>query len=506
MFVGDETQNGRGVGLPVQLRQWQALILLAVAIVVAAFAVTVAPFHTVIVLCVPFAIVPSLKHLRPFAISALLILSLCEIYIDVGGRTVRLETLFIFVLLGAVVSQIAVGRRKLDPSPIYKPLFIFAGFLVFSSLVGMSQAVSSEFKLVAFVNMVRLVLAYLAFVVVYNFKAKPETKLAAIINATILFSFVSCGLALLQIAHHKGLLPFGLPELLTKSKAEANMELGREIFGPFVGQTGAHMFAVMLSMQTLAVFCYGLTTRSTLKKVLCACYVGLMILILVRISVRAPLFGMFAGCAVVLALEHKGLGRKVFAVAAVGCCGLLILYYLATHQFETYWLRRIQYSIPLVSSRGIEWRWGNTMTGRFEYWSIAWQMIKQNPILGVGINMYEPLTAHYTNKPLIPHPHNGLIHVITELGIVGTIAFTWLAVACIRELLKMWRKSNKSLLVATADMLLLGMVINHIVINLPATTSLFPKPVLFFMAVFAARLSLNNEETVRREASCVADD
>jgi O-antigen ligase len=130
------------------------------------------------------------------------------------------------------------------------------------------------------------------------------------------------------------------------------------------------------------------------------------------------------------------------------------------------------------------------MLGRFEYWDVAWQMTKQHPILGVGFNMYGPLSGHMILSEGITHPHNGFLHILSELGFVGLTAFAWLSAVAVQEILRVRKQTYKSDLVRVADTLLLGMLVWLPVANVPATTFLFPKPMIVFFALLGARLAI----------------
>jgi len=456
----------------------------------AGVAIACGPFRAAIVVVALVGAFLVRKQLRPFAISGIVMLSLCEINADIGGRTIRAEDVLLFLLLAGTIVPFALGRRRLKQSPLYPPLFLFAAIIGLSALVALRQPVPSENKVAAVANAIRVMQAYLTFVVVYNFKTEGEKKLSAVINGVLFFSVVSCGVAFLQILYHQGMLPFPLPRILIEKAPGANIDWGREIFGPFIGQTDAHMFTVMLSLEALTVFCVALVERSATKRMLWLFYFVLMVLIMVRVSVRTALFALFGACCALVVVEHRTRFRKYVSALIVGYVALVALNYFATHYFESIWLDRIRLSIPLLSEQGIEWQLGTTMLGRFEYWDVAWQMTKHHPILGVGFNMYGPLSEHVISSEGITHPHNGFLHILCELGFVGFITFAWLSTVVVREIFRVRTQTDKSYLVKVADMLLFGTLIWLVAWNVPVTTFLFPKPMIVFFALLGARLAI----------------
>jgi len=449
--------------------------------------VAAAPVPTALVAVGIGAAVLVRDRLRPFALSVLVMLSLCEIYVEIGGRTIRAEDVLIVLLVIRVFVPVIMGQRTLRASPVYAPLLAFMGAIVLSGFVAIIQPADGLDKTAAIANAARLILAYAVFVIVYNYDADPERKLSAIIDGVLLFGFISCGIAVLQILFHKGMLPFRLPSILTESQPGANVEHGREVFGLFIEQTGAHMFSFMLSLQALAAFCVGLRVRPVTRRAFWFIYCAVMVLILVRISVRVALFSFVAGCAAVFVVEHKTRFQRVASAIIVGYAALMVVRFFGTHQFENVWLDRIQVAIPLLSKQGIEWQVGTTMIGRFELWEAAVEMARDHPVLGVGFNMYGPLSGYRVFSEGLTHPHNGLLHILSEMGLIGMITFAWLAIIVVRETLRARREPDRTETARTVDSLLLGMLVWLAVANIPATTFLFPKETIFLCAFLGAR-------------------
>ena len=104
---------------------------------------------------------------------------------------------------------------------------------------------------------------------------------------------------------------------------------------------------------------------------------------------------------------------------------------------------------------------------RLELWISSLAMIRDHPILGVGLDnftyLYQQLYLREgaAAEPNLSHPHNWFLHVWLELGIVGLIAFVWL-------LTRFWRRawpSSRSWMVAGAmgamvDLLVHGFIDN----------------------------------------------
>jgi putative inorganic carbon (HCO3(-)) transporter len=104
---------------------------------------------------------------------------------------------------------------------------------------------------------------------------------------------------------------------------------------------------------------------------------------------------------------------------------------------------------------------------RLDLWLSSLQMIRDHPLLGVGLDNFAYLYQQVylrdaaAAEPNLSHPHNWVLHLWLELGLLGLIAFGWLV---FRFAKRAWR-SPKSWLVAgacgaIADMLVHGFIDN----------------------------------------------
>jgi len=71
---------------------------------------------------------------------------------------------------------------------------------------------------------------------------------------------------------------------------------------------------------------------------------------------------------------------------------------------------------------------------RLDLWQSSLQMVLDHPVLGIGLDNFAYLYQQVylregaAAEPNLSHPHNWLLHVWLELGLVGLIAFCWLLV------------------------------------------------------------------------------
>ena len=90
-------------------------------------------------------------------------------------------------------------------------------------------------------------------------------------------------------------------------------------------------------------------------------------------------------------------------------------------------------------------------TGRTDIWTVAWRMVDDQPVTGVGVGNFRTASIHYLLEPgailrdefIVDRPqvaHNAYLNVLAELGIVGAALFvglllagTWAAWSAARE-------------------------------------------------------------------------
>ena len=81
---------------------------------------------------------------------------------------------------------------------------------------------------------------------------------------------------------------------------------------------------------------------------------------------------------------------------------------------------------------------------RLDLWVSSLEMVRDYPWLGIGLDNFAYLYQQVylregaAAEPNLSHPHNWLLHVWLELGVLGLIAFGWL-------LLRFWRQARAAL-------------------------------------------------------------
>ncbi len=77
------------------------------------------------------------------------------------------------------------------------------------------------------------------------------------------------------------------------------------------------------------------------------------------------------------------------------------------------------------------------MSGRLDVWEFALKHMLDNPLLGIGLQGFR-----YLPGAVDMHPHNWLLQVMLETGMIGTLAFGWLLVLMFQ---RFWRFAHSNL-------------------------------------------------------------
>lgn len=75
---------------------------------------------------------------------------------------------------------------------------------------------------------------------------------------------------------------------------------------------------------------------------------------------------------------------------------------------------------------------------RLVYWEEAWNMIKDHPVTGIGLNCYSNVGRLY-RIGWGGYPHNGYLHIAAEVGLFGLMAFLWIWLRFFCYVKQAWR-------------------------------------------------------------------
>jgi O-antigen ligase len=144
---------------------------------------------------------------------------------------------------------------------------------------------------------------------------------------------------------------------------------------------------------------------------------------------RGGLVSLTVALAAFLVVGARWRGRLVLVVAIVTLAGVGYFSYAASEETRSH-----------VSSVG-------SGTGRLDLWTVAWRMVEDEPLQGVGAGNFPVSSVHYLLQPgaieradyIIGTPrvaHNTSIQLWAELGLVGLILFILVAGFCLYAALK----------------------------------------------------------------------
>jgi len=361
------------------------------------------------------------------------VLLFCQLWFDVAGFTVRAEDVLALVLLGLLLLQVLLtGKLRYYRNPLNIPLLLWCVVLLMGVGITLLSPVDGVTKKDALVNGIRLVLAVGMFFVVVLHPALAEKKLKAVMAAVVGFSLITTAVALLQIGYWDGWLPFHLPSTLTTFKEGANTAPGREIFALYLGDTGSHTWSGALAMQALLVWLVGRYAKYPWRKWVAWLYFGLLVFILIRISVRNSILGLFVAIVglEVLRGQTRYMVNRILRLAGVMIGVVMLLYVLLYAAPDTYFIERIRQAVPRFENGELVIHRGSNVYGRLDYWAAALEMFTSSPLVGKGFYSYSELSSLFF-PDRIPHAHNSYMQTLAELGLIGAGALGWLMVSIV---------------------------------------------------------------------------
>lgn len=362
-------------------------------------------------------------------VGLLIITIFCQVWFTVSGFTVRLEDIIILALAATLLlPALKSGELRYYFGPLNFPLFLWAIVILMGIIITILSPLDTVTKKNAIINGIRLILAIGTFFVIDWHSTASEKKLTVILSTITLFSFVTTLVSVLQMGHWDGWLPFALPPVLTTFKEGANTEQGREIFALYLGDTGSHTWSGALAMQAMLVSILAHYSNSYWKKGALWIYFGLLTLILIRISVRNSILGLFITIISIALIRnltiHRLTARMARPLTIVALVSVLF-YGLFLYAPDSYFAERIRQAIPTIENGQLIINRGSNIYGRFEYWSTAIRIFSDAPFVGNGFYSYQALSGSYGTNAVV-HAHNSYLQTMAELGVLGVTALALL--------------------------------------------------------------------------------
>lgn len=429
------------------------------------------------------------------------VLLFCQAWVDVLGFTVRAEDVLALLFVGGLLMPVILtGKLRYYRNPLNLPLVLWCGVILMGVSITLLGPFDGEIKKNALINGVRLILAVGMFFVVQRHPAPAVAKLKAVQSAIIVFSGVTTTVALLQMAHWDGWLPINLPDVLTTFKEGANTEQGREIFALYIGDTGSHTWSGALAMQALLVWLIARHEKNPWRKGAAWLYFGLLFFILIRISVRNSILGLFVtiiGLELVRRQRARdfvlGLIRPALIVIAVAIT-LFILFSIAP---DSYFIERVRHAVPRFENGELVISRAGHLHGRLEFWATALDIFAQSPLFGGGFYSFSTLSGVYGPQSIV-HAHNSYLHTLAELGLFGGGALILLLVSTSYYMLRTRRHFRLRTLGSFWWEFVTGSLLFLVFSALFSNTLWSPNHVVFRMVILAVLASLSREGTRTR--------
>ena len=198
------------------------------------------------------------------------------------------------------------------------------------------------------------------------------------------------------------------------------------IFGENTLQTGAITLVAILTTLLWGLRALPVWTRPALVAL-----VGVALAESVATGSRGPLIAF--GVALAYALARRALRRhrlttRDMAVALVGTGGAAVLA-LTIARLPAESIARLLLVPDAIAGGGSA---GTSIGARLDLFSIATAMFAHSPLIGNGTGSFGAYTMSLTGFTQFTYPHNDLLQVAAEYGLIGVVLFVALVVAALR--------------------------------------------------------------------------
>jgi O-antigen ligase len=307
--------------------------------------------------------------------------------------TIRLEDLLILVVGLTWLIRTAYTKEfgLLKKSPLNRQIFVYSLAALIATLVsGWTSEINWTRALLFLAKYLELFLAkYLEYFVLY-FMVLTNVRTRNDIKNYLAAALLTCVLvALIGIAQIPG---------------------GGRVSGPFEGETGEpNTFGGYLVLMLAIVSGFYLTSSAPRERLAWTVFGGLLLMPLLFTLSRSS---WIAGIGLIIALLIYAPHKRQIAVA--GALAIVLFPLLAPNPV----IERIDYTFNQPESRGQlqigGFRLDTSSSARIESWKIGLRGWTERPLTGHGVANYYFMDAQY-------------MRTLTEAGILGLLAFLWLA-------------------------------------------------------------------------------
>jgi len=338
------------------------------------------------------------------------------------GLSISIWEISLFFLIIMWCYEVAIKReRKFDFLPQFSiPIFCLIGI----SLLSMINSFSTTLSIFEIIQLVKMYLLF--FYIAHCIKTEGELRYILLIlfsvfcleNVFGLFQYVS------ERSFDLAVLGGGEEKFATKFVTETAFRIPGT-FGD------SNIFGSYLAMILSVVLSFSFYKRS-LSKLFCSFLFIIGTIVLILTLSRGAWLGFLGSIVMVLFLLHTKIDIKLKTIFRVGVFFLIIA--LLFFNFREIILLRIY---------GEDY--GSALS-RITMMRIAYEMIKANLFLGVGINNYSEVMANYDPTGLtfvyFQPVHNVYLQIAAEMGIPGLCAFLWFLFVLYRKALRNIMKTN----------------------------------------------------------------
>lgn len=400
----------------------------------------------------------------------------------IQGTILYISLLSIFGLFA--MQSIKTGNFIFYKTRLDLPVLIFLGFTVFTFL----QALWGNYEIIGFGkipgfstaawseglrnNLYILINCVLAYYVAVNL-IRDEKSIKKVLFLSFIVAFIASVYAVLQY--------FDIEPIWQQTVNPYSMKRCVSTFGNPVFISS---FLVIIIPISIVLFIY---SKSNYSKFLYISLTVIMILALFATMARSSWLGLFASLTFIV-FVFKG---KIFAYKKWFMSMVLIIFLVML--IPTRWQNETKpfgfYVIDRAASMFTLSKSGPAAYQRFLIWLSAWDISKQNPVIGSGWGLFEMLFPFYQQRYLI-HPnlthrthannaHNVFLENLSQTGIIGLGIFLWL-IFCIVKFGFHQIKNVKNDFQKTVAVGIFAGVIGMLVDNIVNVTLYFVIPGFFF--------------------------
>lgn len=247
------------------------------------------------------------------------------------------------------------------------------------------------------------------------------------------------------------------------------------------GLTGNSSYAGTILMMSLFVNLYlFMTTQDSWKKWALGVFSALTVLSPIMFSYQMFKFGLHN----IIGIIGDAKGATISAILGL-LVSLGIYLHYSSHKTRAWMGRILAGGIIGVSILGIvllafpksfvyKTFVQQTTSARFIYWGMAVDSFKDHPVIGTGPETYRYASERYFNPEILrpsygeeiwaDKPHNAYLEILSTMGILGVLAYVAMVAAVVAVLVRLGKKCENRVLVATVGGLMVAYGLNNFIL------------------------------------------